>query len=144
MALPLAIQNTPAAIGFRFYPRRFNGYLSRTSRNIEHIGWNRMSRQMAAQGSVERASLGKRNAKVRRAWRQIGVMQIVGFDPERYQTPKQISQRGRLIIHPTQEHGLPEQRNTAIRESSKRCARRVTEFTHVVDMHGKPDRFRRS
>ena len=55
-------------------------HLSVATRNVEHVGRLAESRDAAAQTAHERLTLFDTNPQMRRAGREIGMMQIVRFD----------------------------------------------------------------
>ncbi len=69
-----------------------------------------------------------------RAWRKIPVMQIVGLHAGFDEGPHKGLERIRIVIDAAQEHGLADDRNTAIDEGRNGAACGSREFARMVGM----------
>ena len=66
--------------------------------NVEHIGRLREPGKLAAQLAHQRLTFGNRRAKMRRAGREIAVMQIIGLDPRLDESAHQRGQRFDVVV----------------------------------------------
>jgi len=51
-------------------------------------------------------ALANRRAEMRRARRQVGMVQVVRLDPAFHQRPHQRAERFRVVVHAAQQHRL--------------------------------------
>ncbi len=91
---------------------RTDRHLPVTARYVEHISRLTEPGDTAAQRANEALPGRDPGAKVRRPAGKIGVMQVIGLDPHRDQTPEQRFQDRRVVIDAAQEDRLRQQWNT--------------------------------
>ena len=63
---------------------------------------------------------------MRRAGREIGVVQVIGFDPAFDQRPHQRAQRLDIVVDAAQQYRLAQNRNPRIDETRYRRARALS------------------
>ena len=71
---------------------------------------------------------------MRRAGRQIGVVQVIGLDPAFDQRPQQRAERLDIVVDAAQQHRLAQHRNAGIDETRKRRARAFSQFARMIGM----------
>ena len=100
--------------------------------NVEDIFGLAQARQPPAQAAHERLSGRDRGAQMRRARREIAVVEIIRLDAVLDEAAHQRRERLRVVVDAAQQHGLPEKRDAGISEPGDCGASRGRELARVV------------
>src|SRR5258708_2372591 len=69
-----------------------------------------------AQSPHQRLPLPQIHPEMTGAAREIGMVEVIGFDPRRHQATEQAFEHASVVVHALEEHGLAQQRNAGLRE----------------------------
>ena len=76
------------------------------ARDVQHVGRLAHAGHPAPQGPHQRLAVLHARAERRGAGREIGMVEVVGFDPRLHHGAQERLQRGGIVVHALQEHRL--------------------------------------
>ena len=120
----------PGALEIVWADRRF----AVAAGNIEHIGRLAQPREPSAQRPHQRLPLLDAGAPVRRARREITMVEVIGFDPALDQGAHQFAERRRVVVDAAQEHALAQHRDAGIDQPRAGRPRFLGQLARVVDV----------
>ena len=82
--------------------------------DIENEGRLAKTRDGSADGPHQRLTFFDGGPQVRRPWRQVRLMQVLGLDPRLYESAHQRRQGLRIIVDPRQQDALAQHRNARV------------------------------
>src|SRR5690606_31950239 len=106
--------------------------LARTAWNIEHIHRLTEAGEPAAQAPHDILPLGDGGAQMRRAWRQIAVVQVIGFDPAGDERPHERAERFGIVVDAFEQNGLADEGNSGVDEPRTSSLRGWRQLTRMI------------
>src|SRR5580700_2162053 len=119
---------------------RCDRHLAIAARDIEHVGGLTEPRDPAAQDLDEPSPFLDAEPEMAGAAGEIGMVQVIGFDPHRDETAEQRLQHGSVIIDPAQQHALRQDWNPGTDEPPDSLTYLRGQFARMIGVDHDIDR----